>query len=405
MNRVTVCVLAAVGCAAAMASDIPPPRAVDVAALVRQLGSEDFAEREAATERLSTLKVDQVPPELLAALKSPSLEVRERAARAAKSLHERIELRKLPRGERFAKRGQIDLYIASTAASYPDAKNDDIRLWEPVLDIGRIAMKRAGPSTPHHGGVARCQDIAEYKKTWNAGFTRVTETYTKSRYTRPEAILAPSVAAQDSLNHHIVVSRGPVSTKGNIYASVILATDDVTTVYTIDNSLIICDGDVRVGHDAHKNLIIARGSISIKNYGSTNTLIAGGTVTVGKPWEPRAIPAVEPEIRKADEIALGVTKEREANPLSYITFFELHRIGLEVKAADGAVRVARLAPGDTCEKAGLKVGDTILEVNGKKPTDAESLRRLLRDALAVGDAAIKIQRGNDTLTLKVSLPE
>src|SRR5262245_22389211 len=82
MNRVTVCVLAAaVGCAAVMASDIPPPRAVDVAALVRQLGSEDFAEREAATERLSTLKVDQVPPELLAALKSSNPEVRERAAR------------------------------------------------------------------------------------------------------------------------------------------------------------------------------------------------------------------------------------------------------------------------------------------------------------------------------------
>ena len=99
MNRIMMCVLAAAGCAAALASDIPPPReVVDVAALVRQLGSDDFAEREAATARLSTLKVDEVPPELLAALKSPNLEVRERAARAVKTLRGRIALTPLPRG-------------------------------------------------------------------------------------------------------------------------------------------------------------------------------------------------------------------------------------------------------------------------------------------------------------------
>ena len=88
----------AAGCAVALASDIPPPRPLDVAALVRQLGSDDFAEREAAERRLSTLKVDEVPPELLAALKSPNLEVRERAARAVKTLRGRIALTPLPRG-------------------------------------------------------------------------------------------------------------------------------------------------------------------------------------------------------------------------------------------------------------------------------------------------------------------
>lgn len=97
--------------------------------------------------------------------------------------------------------------------------------------------------------------------------------------------------------------------------------------------------------------------------------------------------------------------EKESNPLGFITFFELRRIGLEVKTAKGAVKGAAVKAGLPSETAGLKVGDTILDVNGKKPADAESLRRLLRDALAIGDATGKLQRGDKTVTVKLSLPE
>ena len=91
MTRYPTSLLIATACGVALAADeAPPPRAVDVAAIVRQLGSVDFAEREAATRRLSTLSVDDVPPELLAALKSDNPEVRDRAARAARALKEHI---------------------------------------------------------------------------------------------------------------------------------------------------------------------------------------------------------------------------------------------------------------------------------------------------------------------------
>src|SRR5262245_34374769 len=150
MKRLTICALVAAGCWAGMASnDIPPPReAVDVPALVRQLGSEDFAEREEAAKRLATLDVAEVPAELLAAAKSDNPEVRERAAKAVKALRdyiaqgpERAAIARLPRGERFAQRGQIDLYVASTAAS--DLKADDPRLWEPALAVGRRLIEKA----------------------------------------------------------------------------------------------------------------------------------------------------------------------------------------------------------------------------------------------------------------------
>lgn len=44
-------------------------------------------------------------------------------------------------------------------------------------------------------------------------------------------------------------------------------------------------------------------------------------------------------------------------------------------------------------------------MNGQKPDSPEALRRLLRDALAIGDATVKLQRGEKTETVKVSLPE
>jgi S1-C subfamily serine protease len=72
---------------------------------------------------------------------------------------------------------------------------------------------------------------------------------------------------------------------------------------------------------------------------------------------------------------------------------------------DKAVQVSTVADGKAFAKADVKVGDIVMEVNGKKPTDAESSRRLLRDALAIGDATVKLKRGDATETVKVSLPE
>ncbi|MDY3559792.1 hypothetical protein R5W23_000950, partial [Gemmata sp. JC673] len=108
----------------------PPPRPVDVGALVKQLGSEDYAAREAAGARLSRLNVDAVPPELLAAQRAADPEVRVRAARAVKALREHIAASRLTRAGRFARRGQVDLYVAATAGD-KWKEWDDPRAWEP----------------------------------------------------------------------------------------------------------------------------------------------------------------------------------------------------------------------------------------------------------------------------------
>jgi hypothetical protein len=397
MNRLTIAVVVAAGCCVALASDdIPPPRLVDVAALVRQLGSEDFAERERATNRLSTLRVDEVPPELLAALKSDSPEVRDRAAKAIKALREHIALARLPRGERFARRGQIDLYIASTAAS--NYKADDARLWEPTLEVGRMAIRRAeltGDRLP----ACPSGDFAAFKKALNPRFTRVDEVYQPDAKIMCNAIHSPGVKCTWGCLYSVVLSRGPIlAAKGAIQHSLILATGDVASGYDISCSVVVCDGDVRVGENVVKTLIIARGSITVEGWGHENTLIAGGKVTIKKPVPLNNGQQLPKELE-------NLIEEHARHPLGYITFFELSVVGVEVKVADMAVRVSAVADGKPFAKAGVKVGDVVTEVNGKKPDSPEALRRLLRDALAVGDATVKLRRGDKAETVTISLPE
>ncbi|MCI0700188.1 MAG: PDZ domain-containing protein [Planctomycetia bacterium] len=421
MKRLSVCLLLVAGCCVVLASDIPPPRKVDVAALVRQLGSDDFQEREAATEKLASLAVDEPPAELLAALKSPDPEVRGRAAKAIKAIRDRAALKRLPRDERFAARGQVDLYVASTAAL--NLKPEDERLWAPAMCMGAKAVTLAemkGDRMP--GGPVVYQSFDKYQAELSAPkFVRTAGMYTRPKQDgKGELICAYQVAVQATEVKAewalvgLIVSRGPVNAKADIQRSLILATDDITVGESVSQSVIICDGDVVVPRNVMKSLIIARGKIEIKEMAESSTLITGGKVAVGKlpdigiPPNPLDTPAAleqwKIKITEAESKKV-IVKDKEPNPLGFITFFELSRIGLEVKAADGVVQVAKLEAGTLCEKAGFQVGDTILEVNGKKPTDAESLRRLLRDALAIADATVKLQRGDKTETLKVALPE
>jgi putative serine protease PepD len=88
---------------------------------------------------------------------------------------------------------------------------------------------------------------------------------------------------------------------------------------------------------------------------------------------------------KADHPALGVRVDR-----SYT--------GDGAKLASGGVQ-----SGSAAAQAGLKEGDVITEFEGKKVTDADALIVAIR-ARSVGDTvALKVQRGNQTVDVKMTL--
>jgi hypothetical protein len=276
-------------------------------------------------------------------------------------------------------------------------KADDSSLWAPALEVGARAITKAGLTGDRkpHGCPARAKDFAAYRAAFNPRLIRTDGVYARSE--KDTAILfgavqAAGVAEPQSM-HVFAVSRGPVSAKGVIRQSLILATGDVTSGDDMSNSVVICDGDVRVNGNMWVCLVIARGKITVGGRTDASTLIAGETVTTTKPLE-RVVEGLE-----------NIIQEKETKPLGYITFFELSTVGVEVKAAGKAIQVSAVADGKPFAKAGVRVGDVVAEVNGKKPDSPESLRRLLRDALAVGDATVKLQRGDKTETVKVTLPE
>src|SRR5262249_23080714 len=150
------------------------------AELVMQLGSEDFAQREAATKRLSALALDP-PAELLAATKSDNPEVRARAVKAAQAMRANLVAARLPRGLRVAEQGRVDLFVAATAVW--DLQPEDPRLWEPAVDLGYRLIERAKMTEeqdrkPHGGPCSYC-DFAAYITLLKPRFTRMDGVYVR----------------------------------------------------------------------------------------------------------------------------------------------------------------------------------------------------------------------------------
>lgn len=377
----------------------PPPRAVPLAELVKQLGHRAFEKRESASRRLGAMTLDP-PPALLAATKSDNAEVRRRASEVVEAMRQNVVSARLRHAERFLEQGRVDLFVAATAVW--NLNPEDNRLWEPAWAFGKRLIDKAemkGPRKPY-GNPSLFPDFATYCKLRKPRFTRMDEFYicpdpqqeNPPRPLRAEAIQAAGVLSPKGLCAAVIVARGGVETKFAIQKAIVLANGDVTAVTGMYSVVIICDGDVNVTDDhIGPAVVVARGNITAKHGAETSFLVAGGKVILG-------------EKRLDKEHFFNVIKENTAGALG-ITFFELSAVGLEVKAAEKAVTVAKVATKSTAEKAGLRAGDVILEVGGKKPDSAESLRWLLRDALAVGDAAVKLKRGNETLTAKLSLPE
>ena len=282
---------------------------------------------------------------------------------------ERIELNRLPRSERFAKRGQIDLYVASTAAN--KLKADDDRLWLPAFDLGVTTAARAelkGDRLPQ--GPAWVKHFPTYKKNLLGNkmirtdgiFTRGKKEYFMIR----AAIMAAGVDEPQSIEG-LIVSRGNVLVRDDANRSLILAMGDVELRAMVKGA-IICDGDV-VMKGMHGSFIIARGNVTVEGYGSENTIIAGGTVVFKKP-----VPLPNQQtIPKERENRI---QEKVKRPLGYITFFELSTVGVEVKVEGKSLQVTTIADDKPFADAGREEGDIMMEVNGKKPDSAESLRRL-----------------------------
>ncbi|MCX6789384.1 MAG: trypsin-like peptidase domain-containing protein [Candidatus Gribaldobacteria bacterium] len=66
---------------------------------------------------------------------------------------------------------------------------------------------------------------------------------------------------------------------------------------------------------------------------------------------------------------------------------------------------AAVTPGSAADKAGLKAGDIILEVDGVKITQSNSLSKMIRSHLPNDKITLKVLRGKEELTIEATLGE
>src|SRR5262249_19817606 len=154
--------------------------------------------------------------------------------RAALAMRWSVGAARLPRGQRFAEQGKVDLFVAATAVW--DLRPDDRRLWEPPLDLGRRLIAKAdmtGVRKPH-GCPSALKDYDTFVDLLRPRYTRVETSYVRKEAepyphaSHNEAIQAPGVAEPKAIGNNLIVSRGSVTAANGIHESVVQANGDIS---------------------------------------------------------------------------------------------------------------------------------------------------------------------------------
>ena len=78
-------------------------------------------------------------------------------------------------------------------------------------------------------------------------------------------------------------------------------------------------------------------------------------------------------------------------------------LGITVPVRDSEARIEDIVPGNAADKAGLKVGDVILKVNGKEITDKENLIKTIKSYMPGEKIELLVKRGSEELKLSATL--
>lgn len=80
-------------------------------------------------------------------------------------------------------------------------------------------------------------------------------------------------------------------------------------------------------------------------------------------------------------------------------------MGIEAdKSDDGALKVIAVVPGGPAERAGIKVGDVLVSVNGIAFSDEAKVKEMKKASLGIGStAAYGVKRNGEAMTINVTL--
>lgn len=386
----------------AWGQELPRLQDKPISELVRMLGSERFAEREAAERALTNR--DDVLPELRRALKSNDAEIVRRATRILSGLNKRS----LPRYLEYGRKGRVDVLVEWIATVGTEI--DEEAYWQGVMDIAIGIRRRSGLKGPDKSG-------RPLPPTFRGFLVQLGELRSsQSDYrAKPEDIAgregipggwigfvsrghASVNATKLPMDNCMLTTAGTVKLAG-ASESIVFANGD-SSMNLIMGSVVVCDGDANC-KVAWNSIVIARQAIVVPRYSDehvrSSKLYAAQSV--------RSESADDKEMR-AKQPAKGLipgTEIMEGRPVMLgMRFFEIADVGLEASATKVGVRVDKIAPRSPLAKAGLQAGDLVLSVDGAKCPDVDTLRRQLRRAFVHDEARTSVRRGEKTIELTVS---
>ena len=349
-----------------------------VDALIKQLGSPRFAERELAGKRLRELWPDAIPA-LRKAVKSPH---KERALRAAKILGE-FELRSTHRLQRFVKEGKIDLAM-ELFSNWPEGKQEK-SCWEAACNL---TTKLTGAKTRFSQGHPMEQTIRSVTErapivVCSKKFVAKKDTKLRSTFLFIRAgEVVDSPFHKTSYRRRVIFS-SETSHFHNILIDCAVFACGSIHLREVDRSIIVSDGDVTIDKLAGFCIIIARGKVCCGVDQVNCHIISGKTVKC--------------------KIPSGNTIEENCpTPLGF-QFFDPTREGITVETADNSVRVTKLTEGKLFRKAGVRTGDRITTVNGKAVKTTEAFRKVLRKHFA-WEEAMTFRVLRDGKSLEIAVP-
>jgi hypothetical protein len=391
----------------------------EVQRLIRDLGSDRFEVREAATKKLR--EMDEAFSALNKARKSPDSEVRRRAAEILLALEHRRALRGLARAKVLSQTGRIVEAVDRIAAGGKwDPKGD---AWDSLTRFADRVIEDTADYFPANGSFRANPDfpVGEFRRFAD-------RVHPKEICKRTIAIDArvhpPQFKKVDfdrrslyEANFHLLLRgeevswlsdmpecgmiTGILAASGDVQLvgardSILIAGGDVKKVGYLFRSILVCDGDVELLRPPDKNcLIVARGKVTCASGKLSKCVVHSGH-----------------SLRLLDGKTIDLS-DGTPDPLAFVKFFELADVGLT--AADQHPRQQPDAEGvllkdvskDSPFTSRLRAKDEVTAIDGTKVTSTENFRRLLRRKLAQGGPILTftVRRAKETLDVPISIKD
>jgi hypothetical protein len=419
--------LATTAGSAALVSQPPAPRPAaeeQIVGWVRQLGDPDFAVREAATRKL--MRHPKAFPAVREASRSSDAEVARRAADILK-VYGRLEAeRSLPKIKAHVRDWEPDLFVERVLRY---GGNED-HVWLATIDFGYasyellVQRERALIKNPRRrGGIPAGLPEKDLVLERRGGTTHTLSPDTRMvtdrgwYFFRGRSLAVGTLPAlrlavvEDSLRAVGLVNfafvNGPVSIVTGPPAPWPLNIRGESK--SVLSGVMVCDGDIdfpdlgKADYEGIGGVVVSNGTVRCPKY------ISGMILATGDVYIPEGAKIQYALIRaggkihapKKYDVSDSELIENAPDPTAPFKFFELSRVGLAVKAADGGVRVEKAEEKKPFAAAGLRKGDVVTAVDGKKAESVAGFRKQIRFAFVQGDCTLNIRRGAESKELTV----